>query len=80
MQGETEQIDSATEEGEGVRRQSRQSPNSFLFLQPRADAGAPPPEVLRPSLEHTSNSLITGKLIEGMGARGCKDRRVAASG
>lgn len=27
---------------------------------PRADAGAPPPEVLRPSLEHTSNSLITG--------------------
>lgn len=79
MQGETEQIDSATEEGEGVRRQSRQNHNSFLFLQPRADAGAPP-EVLLPSLEHISNSLITGKLIEGMGARGCKDRRVAASG
>lgn len=68
MQGKTEQIDSATEEGKGVRGQSRQSPNSFLFLQPRADAGAP--EVLLPSLEHTSNPLITGKLNWGRGGQG----------
>uniref|UniRef100_A0A2K5MZ12 Uncharacterized protein n=2 Tax=Cercopithecinae TaxID=9528 RepID=A0A2K5MZ12_CERAT len=45
--------DSVTEEGKGVRRQSRQSPNSFVFLQPGTDPGAP--EALPPSLEHASN-------------------------
>uniref|UniRef100_K7DT18 Myeloid/lymphoid or mixed-lineage leukemia translocated to, 11 n=1 Tax=Pan troglodytes TaxID=9598 RepID=K7DT18_PANTR len=53
LQGESELTDSVTEEGKGVRRQSRQSPNSFVFLQPGADPGAP--EALPPSLEHASN-------------------------
>ncbi|KAJ1064739.1 hypothetical protein K5549_021491, partial [Capra hircus] len=52
LQGETERTGSVTEQGEGVRRQSRQSPTQSTHRSP---------EVLPPSLEHASNSLITGK-------------------